>query len=93
MAQQSAMDFIATEKNLFIISNPRKLFRLQKFQRKWRKIPAEVASDLAPAMKNYFTELILQEREESIKKLKFHQIINLMTHMGIQRARKYKLPK
>ncbi|MFX1517365.1 MAG: hypothetical protein ACFFC6_13760 [Promethearchaeota archaeon] len=93
MAQQSAMDFIATEKNLFIINNPRKLFRLQKFQRKWKKIPSDVTTDLTPAMKNYFTELILQEREESIKKLKFHQIINLMTHMGIQRARKYKLPK
>ena len=93
MAQQSAMDFIATDKNLFVINNPRKLFRLQKFQRKWKRIPADVADDLAPAMKNYFTELILQEREESIKKLKFHQIINLMTHMGIHRARKYKIPK
>ncbi|MFX0125321.1 MAG: hypothetical protein ACFFAE_16960 [Candidatus Hodarchaeota archaeon] len=92
MAQQSAMDFIATEKNLFVINNPRKMFRLQKFQRMWRKVPSEIAHDLAPAMKNYFTELILQEREERIKKLKFHQIINLMTHMGIRRARKYKIP-
>ncbi|UCG01396.1 MAG: hypothetical protein JSW11_17475 [Candidatus Heimdallarchaeota archaeon] len=92
IAQQSAMDFIATDKNLFVINNPRKLFRLQKFQRKWRKVPSTVAHDLAPAMKEYFTELILQERQESIKKLKFHQIINLMTHMGIHRARKYKIP-
>lgn len=52
---------------------------------------SNVVHDLVPAMKEYFTELILQEREESIKKLKFHQIINLMTHMGIQRAHKYKL--
>lgn len=92
IAQQSAMDFIATENNFFVINNPRKLFRLQKFQRKWRKIPSEVARDLAPAMKDYFTDLILQERQESIKKLKFHQIVNLMTHMGIRRARRYKLP-
>jgi hypothetical protein len=92
IAQQSAMDFIATEKNFFVINNPRKLFHLQKFQRQWEKIPSEVARDLAPAMKDYFTDLILQERQESIKKLKFHQIVNLMTHMGIRRARKYKLP-
>ncbi|MFX1508343.1 MAG: hypothetical protein ACFFDC_19855 [Promethearchaeota archaeon] len=90
------MDFITTDNNVFVVNNPRKLLRLQKFQRKWNKtqkdIP-EVIHDLAPAMKDYFIELILQEREESIKKLKFHQIINLMTHMGINRARKYKIPK
>ncbi|MFX1283590.1 MAG: hypothetical protein ACFFB5_08040 [Promethearchaeota archaeon] len=88
----SAMDFIVTKENLFVINNPRKLFRLQRFQRLWKKVPSEVAHELAPAMKDYFTELILQERHERFKKLKFHQIINLMTQMGIKRARKYKLP-
>ncbi|UCE12325.1 MAG: hypothetical protein JSV04_08995 [Candidatus Heimdallarchaeota archaeon] len=91
MAQQSVMDFIATDTNLFVINNPKKLLTLQKFQRKWKKIPTEVAHDLAPAMKDYFTELTLLEQRERIKNLKFHRLINFYTKMGIRRARAYKL--
>lgn len=39
IAQQSAMDFIATENNLFVINNPRKLFRLQKISAEMEKNP------------------------------------------------------
>ena len=88
----SAMDFVVTDKNIFVINNPRKLLRLQRFVRKWRKIPDEVAHNLAPAMKDYFTELTVQQEQEKIRNLGFHKIINRLTGMGIRRARKYKLP-
>lgn len=91
IAQQSAMDFITTNNNLFVINNPKKLLKLQKFQRKWKKIPTEVANDLAPAMKDYFTELSLLEQRERLKNFKFHRLINYFTKMGIRRARAYKL--
>ncbi|MHA2290546.1 MAG: hypothetical protein ACXACK_00135 [Candidatus Hodarchaeales archaeon] len=87
------MDFITTEQNVFVVNNPRKLLRLQKFQRKWKKIPYEVAHDLEPAMKNYFVELSVSAHREKLKKLEFHRMINYFTQMGIRRARGYKLPK
>lgn len=87
------MDFITTDQNVFVINNPKKLLKLQKFQRKWKKIPAEVVHDLAPSMKDYFVELSIQEQREKLKKLEFHRMINYFTRMGIRRARKYKLPK
>ncbi len=87
------MDFITTDENIFVINNPKNLLKLQKFQRLWRKIPVEVIHDLAPAMKDYFMDLSLQEHRERLKKLEFHRMINYFTRMGIRRARKYKLPK
>ena len=87
------MDFITTEKNVFIINNPQRLLKLEKFIRKWKKVPEEVTADLAPSMKSYFTELALIEQREKMKNLELHQIINRMTRMGIRRARKYKIKK
>ena len=87
------MDFITTDQNVFVINNPKKLLKLQKFQRKWKKIPKEVVHDLAPAMKNYFVDLAIAEQRQKLKKLEFHRIINYFTRMGIRRARAYKLPK
>ncbi|MFX0087304.1 MAG: hypothetical protein ACFFAU_16760 [Candidatus Hodarchaeota archaeon] len=89
----NGMDFVTTEKNIFIINNPQRLLRLEKFLRKWEKVPKEVILDLASAMKNYFTELALNEQRERMKNLELHQVINSMTSMGIRRARKYRLPK
>ncbi|MFX0052748.1 MAG: hypothetical protein ACFFAJ_17485, partial [Candidatus Hodarchaeota archaeon] len=86
------MDFIATDNNVFIISNPGKLLRLQNFVRLWKRLPLEVIHDLAPSMHQYFVELITQEQREKLKNLEFHRIINRLTKMGIHRAREYKLP-
>ncbi|MFX0013115.1 MAG: hypothetical protein ACFFB2_04745 [Promethearchaeota archaeon] len=88
-----AMDFITTEENVFVINNPRKLLKLQKFLRKWNKIPIEVAHDLAPAMKEYFIDLSIQGQREKLKRLEFHRVINYYTQMGIRRARAYRLPQ
>ncbi len=87
----SGMDFITTDHNSFVINNPRKLLRLQKVVRKWNKIPKNVINDLAPAMQDYFAELTLIEQRERMKSLELHQVINRLTHMGIRRARGYKL--
>lgn len=89
----NGMDFITTEKNVFIINNPQRLLKLEKFIRKWKKVPEEVTADLAPSMKSYFTELALIEQREKMKNLELHQIINRMTRMGIRRARKYRIKK
>ncbi|MHA2305275.1 MAG: hypothetical protein ACXACU_07755 [Candidatus Hodarchaeales archaeon] len=89
----NGMDFITTEKNMFVVNNPQRLLKLQRFIRKWKKIPIEVALDLAPAMKTYFTELALIKQRERMKNLELHQIINSLTQMGIRRARKYRLRK
>jgi hypothetical protein len=89
----NGMDFITTEKNIFIISNPQRLLKLERFLRKWKKVPKEVALDLAPAMKSYFAELALNEQRERMKNLELHQVINSLTRMGIRRARKYRLSK
>lgn len=86
------MDFIATDNNVFIISNPRKLLSLQKFVRLWKNLPPNVIHDLAPSMQQYFVELTTQEQREKLKNLEFHRIINRLTHMGIRRAKEYKLP-
>ncbi|MFX0204846.1 MAG: hypothetical protein ACFFDT_02595 [Candidatus Hodarchaeota archaeon] len=85
------MDFIATDNNVFIISNPRKLLKLQKFVRLWKRLPLEVIHDLAPSMHQYFVELTTQEQREKLKNLEFHRLINRLTNMGIRRAREYKL--
>jgi len=87
----SGMEFITTKDNIFVINNPQKLLKLQKFIRKWKKVPDKVQMDLVPAMKSYFTELSLTEERQRLKSLEFHQIINRLTHMGIRRARSYKL--
>ncbi|MFX0125320.1 MAG: hypothetical protein ACFFAE_16955 [Candidatus Hodarchaeota archaeon] len=90
------MDFISTEKNVFVVNNPRKLLKLQKFQRRWnktQKIVPEVIRDLAPTMKEYFIDLSIQGQREKLKNLEFHRVINYFTRMGIRRARTYKLPK
>lgn len=89
----NGMDFITTENNMFVVNNPQRLLRLEKFIRLWKKIPKEVALDLAPAMKTYFTELALIKQRERMKNLELHQIINSLTKMGIRRARKYRIPK
>ncbi len=89
----NGMDFITTENNMFVVNNPQRLLRLEKFIRLWKKIPKEVALDLAPAMKTYFTELALVKQRERMKSLELHQIINSLTNMGIRRARKYRIPK
>ncbi|MHA1167027.1 MAG: hypothetical protein ACTSRU_04335 [Candidatus Hodarchaeales archaeon] len=88
----SAMDIISTEKNAFICSSAKKLLKLQKFVRTWKKVPPEVIYDLAPAIKDYVTELTLVEQREIVRSLGFHRIINRLTGMGIRRARSYKLP-
>lgn len=85
----AGMDFIATDTNIFVINNPRRLLRLQKFVRKWKQLPAEIQQDLVPAMSSYFIELALQEEREKMKDLEFHRIINRLTRMGIHRAREY----
>ncbi len=90
------MDFITTEKNVFVVNNPRKLLRLQKFQRKWNKTQKnlpEVIHDLAPAMQEYLIDLSIQGQREKLKNLEFHRVINYFTRMGIRRARAYRLPK
>ncbi|MHA2333520.1 MAG: hypothetical protein ACXAEU_15965 [Candidatus Hodarchaeales archaeon] len=88
----SAMDFIVTDNNIFIINNPAKLMKLQLFVRAWKKIPVSVIHDLAPSMKNYFAELTLIQQQEKVKSMAFHQVINRLTKMGIRRAREYRLP-
>jgi hypothetical protein len=85
----SGMEFISTTKNIFVINNPQRLLGLQRFVRKWKKVPKEVRTDLIPAMKSYFAELAVLEEHQRLKALKFHQVINRFTHMGIRRAREY----
>ncbi|MHA1207193.1 MAG: hypothetical protein ACTSSO_06455 [Candidatus Hodarchaeales archaeon] len=87
----SGMEFITTKDNIFVINNPQKLLKLQRFIRKWKKVPEEIKTDLIPAMKSYFAELSLIEERQRLKSLEFHQVINRLTHMGIRRARSYKL--
>ncbi|MCK4848792.1 MAG: hypothetical protein KAT16_07215, partial [Candidatus Heimdallarchaeota archaeon] len=83
------MEFITTKDNIFVINNPQKLLKLQRFIRNWKKVPREVQLDLVPAMKSYFSELSLIEERQRLKSLEFHQVINRLTHMGIRRARSY----
>ncbi|MFW9993340.1 MAG: hypothetical protein ACFFD4_14955, partial [Candidatus Odinarchaeota archaeon] len=85
------MDFIATDKHIFVISNPSKLFKLQRFVREWKRIPVDIVQDLAPSMKNYLAELSIIRQREKIRKMEFHQVINRLTTMGIRRARAYQL--
>ncbi len=87
----SGMDFITTDQNSFVINNPRKLLSFQKVVRKWRKVPKSIITDLAPAMQDYFAELTLIEQKQKFKSLELHQVINRLTHMGIRRARGYKM--
>jgi hypothetical protein len=86
----AGMEFITTKENIFVINNPQALLRLQRFIRKWKKVPEEIQLDLIPAMKSYFAELSLIEEKQRLKSLEFHQVINRLTHMGIRRARSYK---
>ncbi|MFX0182583.1 MAG: hypothetical protein ACFE95_05815 [Candidatus Hodarchaeota archaeon] len=88
----AAMDFILTDENLFVLNNSKKLLKQQRFIRKWKEIPKDVAHDLSPNMKDYFAELLGQEQQETVKNMKFHQIINQLTGMGFKRARNYILP-
>ncbi len=85
----SGMEFISTTNNIFVINNPQRLLGLQRFVRKWKKVPSEVKADLKPAMKSYLAELSVLEERQRLKSLKFHQVINRFTHMGIRRAREY----
>jgi hypothetical protein len=85
----SGMEFISTTNNVFVINNPQRLLKLQRFVRKWKKVPKSIKADLKPAMKSYFAELAVIEERQRLKSLKFHQIINRLTHMGIRRAREY----
>ena len=87
----AGMEFITTEDNIFVINNPQKLLKLERFIRKWKKVPEDIQVDLVPAMKSYFAELSLIEERQRLKSLEFHQVINRLTHMGIRRARSYKL--
>lgn len=86
----AGMEFITTKENIFVINNPQELLRLQRFIRKWKKVPEEIQIDLIPAMKSYFAELSLIEEKQRLESLEFHQVINRLTHMGIRRARSYK---
>jgi hypothetical protein len=86
----SGMDFITTPNNIFVVDNPQRLLGLQKFVRKWKKIPKQIRLDLIPAMKAYFIDLAALENRQRLKALDFHQVINNLTHMGIRRARDYK---
>ncbi|MHA2347712.1 MAG: hypothetical protein ACXACP_13415 [Candidatus Hodarchaeales archaeon] len=86
----SSMEFISTPNNIFIINNPSRLLRLQRFVRQWKKVPAEIKSDIIPSMKSYFAELTVLEERQRLKALEFHQIINRLTRMGIRRAREYR---
>ncbi|WP_455139363.1 hypothetical protein [Candidatus Hodarchaeum mangrovi] len=88
----SGMDFITTTDNIFVTNNPRRLLHLEKFIRQWKKVPPTVITDLAPAMKDYFVDLVVTEHREKLKKLELQQIINRLTKMGIRRANAYKLP-
>jgi hypothetical protein len=87
----AGMEFITTDDNIFVINNPQKLLKLQTFTRKWKKVPEDIKLDLVPAMKSYFAELSLIEERQRLKSLEFHQVINRLTHMGIRRAKSYKL--
>ncbi|MHA1971482.1 MAG: hypothetical protein ACTSW1_00735 [Candidatus Hodarchaeales archaeon] len=89
----SGMDFITSNDYVFVANNPKKLLRLEKFIRKWKKIPVEVIKDLAEPMKLYFTELAIIEYRENLRRKEFHQVINSLTKMGIRRARAYKIPE
>ncbi len=86
------IDFITTDQNIFVINNPRRLLKLQKFVRRWLQLPSNVIYDLAPALRDYCVDLILQEERVNIKNLEFHRVINRMTRMGIHRAKYYQLP-
>lgn len=86
------VDFIVTDHYFLILNDPRTLLKSQEFVRKWLKLPKEVSYALAPEMKDSFAELLGQEHREEVKKMKFHQVINTLTKMGIKRARKYILP-
>lgn len=88
----ASMDFIVTEHNFFILNDPHTLLKSRQFIRKWQNLPREVSYDLVPQMKNAFAELLGQEHRETVKRMKFHQVINNLTKMGIKRARKYILP-
>ena len=84
------MEFITTTNNIFVINNPQRLLKLQRFIRQWKKVPKHIKEDLIPAMKSYFVELAILEERQRLKSLEFHQVINNLTHMGIRRAREYK---
>lgn len=86
----SSMEFISTTNNIFVINNPSKLLKLQRFVRLWKKVPSEVKQDIIPAMKAYFSELTVLKERQRLKALEFHQIINRLTKMGIRRAREYR---
>ena len=86
----AGMEFITTRDNIFVINNPQRLLGLQRFIRKWKKVPEEIQKDLIPSMKSYFAEISLIEEKQRLKSLEFHQVINRLTHMGIRRARSYK---
>ena len=86
------MDFCSTDSNFFVFNNLKKLLKLQQFRKKWKQIPAEVAYDLAPAMKSYLVDLMVQEQQQKLKSLEFHNIIDRLTHMGDQQAKDFQLP-
>ncbi|MFW9994973.1 MAG: hypothetical protein ACFFD4_23225 [Candidatus Odinarchaeota archaeon] len=88
----SRIDIISTEKNMFILNNPAKLLKQQKFISSWKRVPAEVIHDLAPQMKEYMLELSIAEQKENMKAMEFHRIVNRLTKMGAKRVKAYKLP-
>jgi hypothetical protein len=87
----SGIDFITTNKNIFVLSNPTKLLGLQKFIQAWKKVPNTVKIDLKEIMKSYLVELSVAEYREEMKKKELHQLINSVTGMGIKRARNYQI--
>ena len=86
------MDFIVTDHHFFVLNEPHLLLKNSEFIQKWKNLPREVTYNLAPEMKKCFAELLGQEYGERVKKMKFHQVINSLTKMGIKKAREYVLP-
>lgn len=87
----SSMDFVIANDKVMVLQNPKKLFSLSRFVTLWKKLPEELRFELADGIKEYASEFAMKEQRERIKRLEFHRVINIMTRMGIRRARGYKV--
>lgn len=85
----NSMDFVVTDENLFLFSNPRELLKQTQFCKQWQTLPPSVARDLAPGIKNYLAELSTSDHRVRVRDMKFYQVINDLTGMGARRSKLY----